>query len=135
MTPCDEWPLSRFPKGYGQQRAVRFGKKLYHAHVIAWVDTHGHLPDPGKQINHTCNNPPCRNPEHLYEGTQQQNMQDKLRTGNHSEQKKLTYKCGHEKIEENTYWAYDRRRDSWNRSCVHHRRKSARDWQREKRAA
>jgi hypothetical protein len=37
---------------------------------------HGRVP--AKQINHTCHNSLCTNPEHLYEGTQQQNMRDKV---------------------------------------------------------
>lgn len=31
---------------------------------------------------HTCNNPSCIEPEHLYEGTHKQNMWDLIKTGN-----------------------------------------------------
>jgi hypothetical protein len=34
---------------------------------------------PGLFACHTCDNPPCCNPDHLYEGTHQQNVDDKVR--------------------------------------------------------
>ena len=40
----------------------------------------GEIPK-GKQINHTCHNPKCCNPEHLYAGTQQENVDDKYNAG------------------------------------------------------
>lgn len=132
-TSCDEWGKSRFPKGYGQQHAVRFGKQLHYAHVVAWVDAHGRLPDPGMQINHHCDNPPCVEPSHLYEGTQRDNMQDKVARGRHSEQQSDTFHCGCPKTEANSRWIFDKRRGKPGRSCLFHARKNAREYQRAKR--
>jgi len=33
------------------------------------------------QVNHHCDNPPCCNPRHLYEGTPQQNVNDMKNRG------------------------------------------------------
>lgn len=35
------------------------------------------------QVNHTCDRPRCWNPEHLYDGTQQQNVDDRMARGRH----------------------------------------------------
>ena len=43
----------------------------YLAHRVAFVVTNG---DTKLQVCHTCNNPPCCNPNHLYAGTQKDNM-------------------------------------------------------------
>lgn len=37
--------------------------------------------EPTLAVLHSCNNPPCCNPDHLREGTHQENMDDKLRAG------------------------------------------------------
>lgn len=50
------------------------------AHRIAWILTHGPIP-PGKLVMHTCDNPPCINPDHLMLGTELTNMQDKIKKG------------------------------------------------------
>ncbi len=41
-----------------------------------WEKLHGSIPD-NLQLNHKCHNKLCINPEHLYLGTQAENMQDK----------------------------------------------------------
>ena len=49
------------------------------AHRIAWTLTYG---DPGDLfVLHTCDNPPCCNLEHLFLGTNQDNMLDMYRKG------------------------------------------------------
>lgn len=40
---------------------------------------------PGMQALHTCDNPPCVNPEHLYEGTPKQNTHDMISRGRRSD--------------------------------------------------
>lgn len=43
--------------------------------IIAFELFYGDVPA-GKQVQHTCDNPRCCNPAHLYAGTQKQNVQD-----------------------------------------------------------
>ena len=73
---CWEWQASRYPKGYGR---VAFQGKTNYAHRIAWMLANGEfeLPENGKVIRHSCDNPPCCNPKHLILGTQQENCQDR----------------------------------------------------------
>lgn len=58
--------------GYGQ---FRDGKKIRHAHRVAWELSNGVIP-PGLCICHTCDNPRCINISHLFLGTQADNVAD-----------------------------------------------------------
>jgi hypothetical protein len=49
------------------------------SHRIAFLLTHGRLPHP--MGCHTCDNPPCCNPAHIFEGTPLDNMRDKVAKG------------------------------------------------------
>lgn len=78
----DCWPwkgsLSR-ENGYG-----KFGLdgKRHRAHVMSLVLAVGLDADPSKnQACHTCDNPPCVNPSHLYWGTRSDNMRDMVNRG------------------------------------------------------
>jgi predicted HTH domain antitoxin len=52
------------------------------AHKVAWILTNGPIPN-GLMVCHKCDNPPCCNPNHLFLGTQTENMQDALAKGRH----------------------------------------------------
>jgi hypothetical protein len=54
------------------------------AHRVAWELTHGAIPA-GWVIAHTCDNPPCCNPAHLWLATVAQNNQDRDRKGRASQ--------------------------------------------------
>jgi hypothetical protein len=55
-------------------------KKRYRAHRFAFLLLHGDIPN-DLLVLHTCDNPICVNPAHLYLGTHQDNMDDKVRRG------------------------------------------------------
>lgn len=76
---CWEWQRGRLPKGYGAFQTAVAGKKVYLATHYVWFLTHGALPD--LQILHSCDNPPCVNPDHLREGTNADNVKDKMERG------------------------------------------------------
>jgi hypothetical protein len=50
------------------------------AHRVAWELTNGPIP-PGLSVLHSCDNPPCCNPAHLFLGTDAVNAWDKVAKG------------------------------------------------------
>jgi len=73
---CWNW-LGALDKGYG---VGTLDKKKQPAHVISFK-LHGNTIDVGNYVLHKCNNPSCVNPKHLYQGTQQDNINDQFKAG------------------------------------------------------
>lgn len=99
MSDCVEWTGRRTATGYG--RLVRGGKHLY-AHRWTYQQEHGPIPA-GMLVRHTCDNPPCVNPEHLVLGTQADNMRDMAERGRSYWRNRDSCSQGHLYTEENTY--------------------------------
>lgn len=70
---CWLWMGKRTAAGYGKN--VRMGGRQFFAHRLAWVLTHGSIPD-GMWVLHRCDNPPCVRPDHLFLGDSQDNVDD-----------------------------------------------------------
>ena len=74
---CWVWLLSTIPQGYGH---FKVAGKTRRAHRVVWEEFKGPIPERLKVL-HTCDNPSCVNPEHLFLGTQADNMQDMKQKG------------------------------------------------------
>lgn len=74
---CWLWTASFASHGYGQ---IMVGGRMQRAHRVSWMVTHGEIP-PGLRVLHRCDNPPCCNPDHLFLGTQRENVADMLNKG------------------------------------------------------
>lgn len=71
-------------RGYGT--IVDNTGKNFRAHRVSWEMHNGQIPD-GLFVLHKCDNPSCVNPDHLFLGTQTDNMQDMLRKNRGNQQK------------------------------------------------
>lgn len=77
---CWEWTAAKSPKGYGYFNAGVGVDDVWMAHRYSYLVHYKN--DPGEYyVCHTCDNPGCVNPSHLFLGTQKDNMQDCLRKG------------------------------------------------------
>ena len=76
---CWIWAGSKTNLGYGRIYDGSNGKR-YVAHRLMWELTYGKIPD-GMYICHTCDNKLCVNPDHLFLGTQKDNMEDCVNKG------------------------------------------------------
>jgi len=76
---CCVWTGSVDSNGYGQLRTGNRGY-IERASRLSWEFTNGPIPE-GLFVLHTCDNPPCVRPEHLWLGTQSDNMLDASRKG------------------------------------------------------
>lgn len=74
---CVEYSGTIESTGYG---SLRFKGKRYKAHRAAYIAHKGQIPK-GLQVNHTCDNKKCINPDHLWVGTQKENMDDMKNKG------------------------------------------------------
>lgn len=76
---CWEWQAGKHKKGYGEFWFPQRGKHTK-AHQVAWILTYGDIRD-NYQVLHKCDNPSCVNPKHLFLGTNQDNVDDKMNKG------------------------------------------------------
>lgn len=73
---CWNWTAGTFSDGYGGFGA--YGETR--SHRVSWVLHFGSIPI-GLQVLHSCDNPLCVRPSHLFLGTTQDNTQDRCNKG------------------------------------------------------
>jgi len=69
---CWIWQLACNDSGYGIVRKAQVNTRI---HRIAYAEFIGPIPE-GLDICHKCDMPACCNPDHLYPGTEYENMND-----------------------------------------------------------
>lgn len=82
---CWVWTGYVNDDGYGRfSEGGHQGRKVM-VHRVAWELLHGSVPK-GMQVLHSCDNPPCVKGEHLFLGTQADNVHDMVAKGRASGQ-------------------------------------------------
>lgn len=71
---CWKWTASVTKDGYGR---LHFNGRNDMAHRVSFFIHKGRWPK--NLVLHKCDNPPCCNPKHLYDGTQKDNARDMVR--------------------------------------------------------
>lgn len=77
---CWEWKGSKTTAGYG---LIYWENRLQYAHRLS-LELDGRPVPPRWHACHTCDNPPCVNPKHLFVGTPHDNVKDKVSKGRHT---------------------------------------------------
>ena len=77
---CWNWAMSRTSQNQNGKTMLKYGRtehcgKKYMAHRLSYEIFLGEIPN-GDQVLHQCDNMACCNPEHLFLGSQLDNMRD-----------------------------------------------------------
>lgn len=98
---CWIWTGLKHATGYGY---VSYLGRKYQAHRFVYETMSGEIPL-GKILCHTCDNPECVNPAHMFIGTHATNAEDKVLKKRHPRSSATTCKNGHQITPENNYYA------------------------------
>ena len=99
---CWNWTGAVTQHGYGRMSYRNHVERTHRLAAHLWLGLD--LADPDVKVCHTCDNPRCINPEHLYLGDQKTNTADMVRRGRASAGPNPWTHCarGHELTPDNT---------------------------------
>lgn len=82
---CWEWQAFIGENGYGM---FRIGHRMVPAQRASYIIFNGDIPNRYILVCHHCDNPKCVNPNHLFLGTHQDNMDDMIKKGRNVKREK-----------------------------------------------
>jgi hypothetical protein len=91
---CWLWSASFDGRGYGQ---FYCDGSLRRSHRVSFAIANGAI-EPGRDICHTCDNPACVRPDHLFAGTRSENMRDSWNKGRNVFQRKKPRVVPHKRM-------------------------------------
>lgn len=106
ITPDGCWLWTGYvnDKGYGQ---ISYDSRPWRVHILSMFlfKPEEYIKNPNVNHKPECRNKTCFNPDHLYSGTQKENINDAVEAGNMGNRFKNVTVCvnGHEFTPENTY--------------------------------
>lgn len=95
---CWEWTAGKTPAGYGIFHPEKYSSVYAHRYMFE------HKKGPiskGHFICHSCDNPGCVNPDHLFSGTCKENLEDMVKKNRHFWKKRTHCSKGHELTPDN----------------------------------
>jgi len=75
---CIEWTGGKYPGGYGRYYS---GGKTRYAHRVSYMAANNVVLTKDNLVCHSCDNPSCVKPDHLWIGTQKDNVHDCISKG------------------------------------------------------
>lgn len=93
---CLLWTGTAWKDGYG---VIRIDDKMVRAHRLVWSRAHGPIPD-GLVVCHKCDVRACINLDHLWLGTHQDNVRDRVKKGRNGPRNSRGIKNGQAKLSE-----------------------------------
>ena len=78
---CWVWNGAINSEGYPYGK-LTLNNKTWFAHRVSYMQSYGEI-KPKINVCHKCDNPKCINPEHLFLGTQKDNILDAVKKGRH----------------------------------------------------
>lgn len=85
-TGCWEWQGYKNEKGYGK---IKFGGKCIRVHRYVYEFYNDVDLNIDELVCHSCDNPKCCNPEHLWAGSNLANQYDRIEKGRHKGRNKI----------------------------------------------